>query len=105
MLVYISHSGLTRTLLLMMLCHAIYETDRSRSLLTAFNRTGACLSYQTIRSARSLLASYAVKCSEDGETPILSSFTKDDYIMAGMENSDYAVKSSISGTEGHIMLP
>ncbi|KAH3861172.1 hypothetical protein DPMN_024100 [Dreissena polymorpha] len=100
MLVYISHSGLTRTPLHMMLGHAIYERDRSRSLLTAFNRIGACSSYQTIRSARSLLASYAVKCSEDGETPIPSTFTKEDYIMAGMDNSDYADKSSISGTEG-----
>ncbi|KAH3729208.1 hypothetical protein DPMN_055174 [Dreissena polymorpha] len=26
--------------------------------------------------------------------------TKEDYIMAGMDNSDYADKSSISGTEG-----
>ncbi|KAH3789794.1 hypothetical protein DPMN_167982 [Dreissena polymorpha] len=98
MLVYISHSGLTP--LHMMLGHAIYERDRSRSLLTAFNRIGACSRYQTIRSSRSLLASYAVKCSEDGETPIPSTFTKEDYIMAGMDNSDYADKSSISGTEG-----
>ncbi|KAH3838305.1 hypothetical protein DPMN_111713 [Dreissena polymorpha] len=38
MLVYISHSGLTRTPLHMMLGHAIYERDRIRSRLTAFNK-------------------------------------------------------------------
>ena len=84
----------------MMLGHAIYERDRSRSLLTAFNRIGACSIYQTIRSAHILLASYAVKCSEDGETPIPNTFTIEDYIMVGLDNSDYADKSSISGTEG-----
>ncbi|KAH3786936.1 hypothetical protein DPMN_165054 [Dreissena polymorpha] len=89
MLVYISHSGLTRIPLHMMLGHAIYERDRIRSLLKAFNRIGACSSYLTIRSAR-----------KDGETPIPSTFTKEDYIMAGMDNSDYADKSPISGTEG-----
>ncbi|KAH3809608.1 hypothetical protein DPMN_137982 [Dreissena polymorpha] len=50
--------------------------------------------------ALSFLDSYAVKCSEDGETPIPSTFTKEDYIISGMKNSDYADKSSISGTEG-----
>ncbi|KAH3840203.1 hypothetical protein DPMN_113648 [Dreissena polymorpha] len=99
MVVYISHSGLTRTPLHMMLDHAIYERDRSRSLRAALNKIGACSSYQTIRFSRSLCASYAVKCSEDGETPIPNTFTIEDYIMVGLDNSDYADKSSISGTE------
>ncbi|KAH3716801.1 hypothetical protein DPMN_059530 [Dreissena polymorpha] len=80
----------------MILGHAIYERDRIRSLLTTFNRIDACSSYQTIRSARSLFASYALKCSEDGETPIPSAFTKEDYIIARMDNPNYAGKSSIS---------
>ncbi|KAH3734225.1 hypothetical protein DPMN_040664 [Dreissena polymorpha] len=100
MLVYISHSGWTRTPLHMMIGYAIYERDPCRSPFAAFNGIGACLSYQTIRSSHSLLASFAVKCSEDGETQIPSTFTKEDYIMAGMDNSDYSDKSSISGTEG-----
>ncbi|KAH3741763.1 hypothetical protein DPMN_048489 [Dreissena polymorpha] len=36
MLVYISHSGLTRTPLHMMLGHTIYERDRSRSIHAVF---------------------------------------------------------------------
>lgn len=99
-LVYNIHNGAKKTPLHMMLGHALYARDRSKSLLTAFNRIGSSTSYQTIRSARSLLASYAVKCSENGETPIPSTFTREDYTMAGMDNSDYADKSSLSGTEG-----
>ncbi|KAH3823382.1 hypothetical protein DPMN_125181 [Dreissena polymorpha] len=41
-----------------------------------------------------------IQTSEDGETPIPSTFIKQDYIMAGMDNWDYTDKSSISGTEG-----
>lgn len=69
MLVYNIHGGVKRTPLHMMLGHALYARDRSRSILTAFNRIGSCMSYQTIRSVRSLLASYTVKCSEDGRNP------------------------------------
>ena len=100
MLVYNIHRGKKKTPLHMMLGHALYARDRSKSLLTVFNRIGSFTSYQTIRHARSLLASYAVKCSENGEIPIPSTFTRDDYTMAGMDNSDYADKSSLSGTEG-----
>ncbi len=99
MLVYNMHSGLKPTPLHMMLGHALYARDRCKSLITVLNRIGSCASYQTIRSARSLLASYTVKCSENGETPIPSTFTREDYTMAGMDNSDYADKSSLSGTE------
>ena len=100
MLVFNIRNGIQKTPLHMMLGHAIYARDRSRSLLTVFNRIGSCTSYQTIRSARSLLANYAVKCSGDGETPMPSTFTRDDYVMGGMDNSDYADKSSLSGTHG-----
>ncbi|KAL8619946.1 hypothetical protein ACOMHN_015228 [Nucella lapillus] len=98
-ILYNLHSGRKHTPLHLMLGHALYARDRSKSLMTAFNRIGASASYQTIRSARSLLASYSVKCSEDGETPIPSTFTREDYAMGGMDNSDYADKSSLSGTE------
>jgi hypothetical protein len=100
MLVFNIHNGMKKTPLHLMLGHSIYARDRSRSLLTVLNRIGSCTSYQTIRSARNLLVNYAVKCSEDGETPIPSTFTREDYTMAGMDNSDYADKSSLSGTEG-----
>jgi len=75
MLVYTLHNGVKKMPLHTMLRHALYARDRSKSLITAFNRIGSCTSYNTVRAARSLLASYAVKCSEDGETLMPSTFT------------------------------
>ncbi|KAH3739022.1 hypothetical protein DPMN_045666 [Dreissena polymorpha] len=49
-----------------------------------------------IISTSNYLAYYAVKCSEDGETPI--PFNEDDYIMAG--TMDYADTSLLSDDEG-----
>ena len=100
MLVYNIHNGVKKSPLHMMLGHSLYARDRSKTLLTVFNMIGACTGYQTIRSVRSLLANYTVKLSEDGETPIPSTFTREDYTMAGMDNSDYADKLSLSGTQG-----
>ena len=84
----------------MVLSHTLYARDRNKSLLTAFYRRGSCTSYETIRSARIRLASYVAKWSADGETPIPSTFTRDEYIMAGMANSVYEDTSSLSGTMG-----
>ena len=47
----------------MMLGHALYAIDSYKSLLTAFNIIVSC--YKTIRSARSILVSDAVKCLEE----------------------------------------
>ena len=97
---YNIHSGVKKTPLRVMVGHALYARYRSKRLLTVFNGIGYCRSYHTITFARSLLASYAVKCSADGETPMPSNFTRDDYTMADMANSDYAGKSSLSETMG-----
>ena len=98
MLVYNIHN-VKKSLWHMLLGHTLYARDGSKSLLTLFNRIGACASYQMIISARNLLAKYNVKCSEDEETPIPSTFTREDYTIAGMDNSDYADKSSLSATQ------
>ena len=70
----------------MMVSHTIYGRDHGKGLITVFSKIGAYASYQTIKSAFSLLAGYAVKVFEDGETPIPSTFTKSDYTMGGMDN-------------------
>ena len=41
-----------------------------------------------------------MKCSEDKEPPIPSTFTREDYTIAGMEDSKYADESSLFGTRG-----
>ena len=60
----------------MMLGHSIYA--RRSQPNPALKRIGSCTGYQTIRSARSLLAKCAVKCSEDEEPPMPSTFTRDE---------------------------
>ena len=46
------------------------------------------------------MASNVVKCSADGETPIPSIFTRDDYTMAGMGNSVYEDNISLASRMG-----
>ena len=45
-----------------------------------------------MRRSRFLLPEFAIKASEDTGVPLPSHFTKDDYLMGGMDNSDYTGK-------------
>ena len=99
MIVYNIHSGVKKTPLHMMLGYALNASYRRKSLLIAFNRIGSCTSYHTIISARSILASYVVKCLADGEQPIQSTFTREVHTIAGIDNSNSIRRqSSLSGT-------
>ena len=62
--------------------------------MTTLNRIGACASYQSFKSSRNLLASYAVTRAEDGETPLPSNLSRDAYVQGGMDNSDFADTTS-----------
>lgn len=48
----------------MMFVHASHTRDYSKRLLKAFNKRGSCASYQTIKSVRNILTTYALKCLE-----------------------------------------
>ena len=48
MLVYNIHNGRHKKPLHMMLGHALFARDRSKSLITALNRLGACASYDSV---------------------------------------------------------
>ena len=48
MLVYNIDNGRHKTPLHMMLGHALFARDRSKSLITALNRLGACASYDSV---------------------------------------------------------
>ena len=84
----------------MMFGHSLYARDRSRTLMTAFNRANVCAGYQTIRRSRQLLMDYTIMCSEEGNVPIPSNINKRDFTMGGADNSNYRDRSSISGTDG-----
>ena len=94
------HNGRKRTPMHIMMGHSIYARDRSRALMTAFNRIGVCSSYNFIKFLLHILASYAIKCSEDDHVPIPSNLNRKDFTMGGTDNSNYHDRSSLSGTEG-----
>ena len=80
--------------------HSMYARDRSKNLMTAFNRIGVCASYSFIRFLRQLLAAYAIMCSDEGNVPIPSNLNTEDFTMGGTDNSNYHDRSTLSGTEG-----
>ena len=83
----------------MMLAHNVYARDRSKIILTIFNRAMVCAGYKTIRKSRSLLASFAINLAKNGEVPIPSNLTTDDFTEGMLDNSNYLDKASLSGTE------
>lgn len=98
---YILFHGRRRTPLHILIGHSMYARDRSKTLMTAFNRVGVCSSYPFIRFLRQMLAAYAIWSSGgDGDVPIPSNLNKEDFTMAGTDNSNYRDHSSLSGTKG-----
>ena len=51
-----------------------------------------------------LLASYTTKASSDDETPLSSTFTKDDWIMDGTDNAYYNDRSSCLERKTNTMM-
>ena len=82
-----------------MLSHNIYARDRSKTILTIFNRAMVCAGYKTIRRAHSLLASYAINLAKNGEVPLPSNLTTDAFTEGMLDNSNYLDRASLSGTE------
>ena len=78
--------------------HSTYGKTRIRALITTPNHIGVSTSYNDNRKSRNLLSSYAVLASKSEGTPIPSHFTKTDFCIGAMDNSDYADNSSLSGT-------
>ena len=83
----------------MMLAHNVYARDRSKIILTIFNRAMVCAGYKTIRKSRSLLASFAINLAKNGEVPIPSNLKTDDFTEGMLDNSNYLDKACLSGTE------
>ena len=52
-----------------------------------------------MKRVRNLLASYTVHASETNGTPIPSHFSDSGFCIGAMDNSDYADKHSLSGTQ------
>ena len=75
----------------------VYATLRLSYIVTTIHRT----TYSVIHPGHnSILVRYSLKLSANGETPLPSTFTINDYTRAGKDNSVHDDKSSPSGMMG-----
>ena len=94
---YTLHNGRKKTPLQIMAGHSIYETCKSRELLTSFNRIAASISYNEVRRDRSNFAKYTYMNSMNDQVPIPSHFTKEQFTIGAFDNFDSADRSSATG--------
>ena len=98
---YILHNGRKNTPLHIMTGHNVYDTCKSRELITTLNRVGVSTSYNEVRRARSNLANFCFTSSENSNVPIPRHFVSDKFTLAQMDNFDHQDKSSPSGTKSN----
>ena len=98
-LTYHLHKARQKNPLQAMVGQSTYGKTRSRAFITTLNHIGVSTSYNEVKRARNLLASYAVHASEANGTPIPSHFRDSGFCIGAKDNSDYADKSSLSGTQ------
>ena len=96
---YHIHRGIKRHQCMSWLGTVHMEKTRSWALITTLgiNHIGVSTSYNDIRRSHNHLSSYAVLASEPEDTPIPSHFTKADFCIEAVDNSDYADNSYLSG--------
>ena len=85
-----------------MLAQHQYAKGRSRELFTSTNCIGVTACYSDVRRSRRLLAAYAIQYTSTNDTPIPSTFRKDAFTIAAIDNADFADHSSLSGTESSL---
>ena len=66
---YLVHNGKKKTLLHLSLCESIYDTCRSKELITIMNRLGLCMSYDEIERIDIGLATLSIESA--GEKSVL----------------------------------
>ena len=96
-LFYNMHKGKKQTPLHIMTAAEIYEKCKSRELITSFNRSGLCISYNAMKRHRQNLAKYAVHRSQPSGIPVPSHFSLDEFTVAAFDNFDHDDKSTLSG--------
>ena len=76
----------------------IYHCCISRELITAFNRSGLCISYKAMKEHRCNLAKYAVLKESISRIPLQSHFSNSKFTTAAIYNFNHADRNSLSGT-------
>ena len=95
---YILHNGRKRTPLHMMNSEAIYNSCRSKTLLSSLNKFGLTISYDEILRYHSDMASY-VSGTNQNHVPIPSHFKPSQFTLGAFDNFDHE-ETTISGTGG-----
>lgn len=92
------HCGRKRTPLHIMNSQAIYDSCKSSTLITIFNRFGLCSSYDELQRHQNDIASFTVESSSD-IVPFPSHFDKSEYTVGAFDNFDHD-EANLSGMGG-----
>ena len=98
-MIYNIHNGRQRTPLHIMSTTEIYETCKSRELITSFNKSGLYAGYNTMKRHRTDLAKYAVVSGQEKERNVTlpSHFSPSRFTIAALDNFDHPDKNTLSG--------
>ena len=89
---YNLHNGRSRTPLHILNSQAVYETCKSATLITSFNRFGLCTSYHEVIRNHTAMASFIVESCEDGapfpsdvvpSQPTMAAFVHEEATLSG----------------------
>ena len=98
---YKINHGKKKTPLHVMNSHAIYDTCKSRTLITSFNRLGLCESYNSVKRQRRDLAKYAIiKNNTESIICLPSHVSATSFTLAAFDNFDHLDRNSLSGGSG-----
>lgn len=102
---YVLHSGRKSTPLHVLNSQSIYDTCKSATLITNFNRFGLCCSYQEVMRNHVDLAMYNIISSENG-VPFPSHFSRSEFTHAAFDNFDHneATLSGIGGSHDTVTV-
>ena len=102
---YIRNNGTKKTPFHVLLGLFVYNTDKSKNIITALNRVGLSISYDEILRIRTRLALYTGKKCEIN-VPIPSHFDKNSYVTAAFDNFDHneATISGLNSTHDTVLV-
>ena len=89
------NDGRKRTPLNVMNSQAIYESSKSATLISGFNRFGLCIGYDELMQLQNDMANYAVHTSND-TIPLPSHFDPDVFTHIAFDNFDHN-EATLSG--------
>ena len=75
----------------------IYERCRSKKLITSFNRSGLCISYQSMKQHRQDLVKLAKVQSNTSKVPLPTHFSPEEFTIVAFNSFNHADKNSLSG--------